>query len=358
MASLVHRSWYSPISSSPLLPLLPFLYAGSKLYELGLTYDRDRERRHRRALPAPVISVGNITTGGTGKTPLTIWLARHFASMGKNPAILSRGYGRRGKDVSRVPTDGNLSDCALHFGDEPTLMAKHLRGLAGVWVGRDRWLSGRKAIQSGADILLMDDGFQHLRLYRDLDLVLVDAHKPFGNGALLPLGPLREPASSLNRADAIIVTRADDPAAAARTIAQMEARFPGKPVFTCRHKLMGPRFGLDGPLIPPPRLHGYTLVAFAGIGKPKQFFDSLYRLGLHISEGIAYPDHYRYGRKDLVRLIHAGRGKDPLLFITTEKDFVRLPAPFQRTVLTAAMEMDFGSDHAAFCNFLENIPSS
>jgi tetraacyldisaccharide 4'-kinase len=352
----VVENWSKPVSKSPMKPLLPCLGFTSGLYLKGLKRDQARAASERQTLPAFVVSVGNLVTGGTGKTPFTIWLARRLSEGHKHVAILSRGYGsgRKAGEAEQAPVDGETGKNISRFGDEPVLMARSLPQIP-VWVGRKRFLAGRSAIRSsGAEILLLDDAFQHLALHRDLDFVLLDAEQPFGNGLLLPLGPLREPIESLSRADAIVLTRANDMEKANATRSQLEARFPGKPIFACRHRLGRFTLGLGGPQVPLDMLRGIPLAAFAGIARPQAFFDSLRDLGLTLRAAVSFPDHYPYGAADIHLLLRNARENGARLLISTEKDLVRLPEEVQSSVLAAALELDFGADREALCRFVDS----
>jgi tetraacyldisaccharide 4'-kinase len=358
IASWLLRNWYAPSSSHLPWILHDLLDLGVKLYRTGLLRHQRRVRLRRRRLPAFVISVGNLVVGGAGKTPLTLWLANHARTLGRNPAILSRGYKRTDASVARVTSSGQSRQEALRFGDEPVLMAR--RGApVPVWVGKDRWRSGILAIQTDrADTLVLDDGFQHLALERDLDLVLIDAHAPFGNGSLLPLGPLREPPGHLDRADAIVLTRAEDPARTQETRTKITEWFPEKPVFSCIHRLIGLNVGIEGQPIPLAALHGRKAIAFAGIARPESFFQLLQKAGVIVSRHFAFPDHHAYLAADMMMLIGAMEESNAPFLITTEKDMVRLSPEFQAFTLATIVEIDFQLEHEAFCSFLRRTFSS
>lgn len=348
------RTWYPPSDSKgSSAALMPFLHWTERLYALGLRRDQERARERCRELPAFVVSLGNLTTGGTGKTPLALWLAKHLREAGWNAAILSRGYGRKKDSVSRVPSDGPTLSLVERFGDEPVLMARKMPATP-VWVGRDRFRSGKAAIREcQAQILILDDGFQHLRLKRNLDLLLLDAHDPFGNGALIPLGPLREPIERISRADAVLLTRADDPERSGRTRRYLREKFPGKPIYSCRHRLVGLRPALAGPALSREHFQSKPAVAFAGIARPEAFFGSLRRLGVRLSRCLDFPDHAPYGHAEKALLMTAVREADARFLITTEKDYVRLPAELQSIVVTTELAVDFGEEEDAFIQFLE-----
>jgi len=352
------RNWYA-LPSSP-VPVLThsLLSLGARLYAMGLHRDQAQARQRQRQLSAFVISVGNLVVGGAGKTPLTLWLANFLPSIGWNPAILSRGYKRRDAALARVPLTGPSLQRVLQFGDEPVLMAGKAQPVP-VWVGKNRWQSGSLAIQNDrVDSLILDDGFQHLALARNLDLVLLDAHNPFGNGALLPLGPLREPPAHLERADAIVLTRAEDTEKSRETRSKITKLFPGKPVFSCTHHLKGLSVGLEGQPIPLTAFRGKKAVAFAAIARPESFYHLLQKAGIGVTRSFTFPDHHQYQEADMAMLMQAVKESHASFLITTEKDMVRLSPDYQTFTLATAVEIDFHSEHQAFCNFLrERLPS-
>jgi len=221
-------------------------------------------------------------------------------------------------------------------------------------VGRRRQLSGQAAIRtSHAEVLLLDDGFQHLALARDLDLVLLDTMNPFGNGALLPLGPLREPIAHLDRADAIILTHANDRATMQQLRSQLNTWFPGKPVFACRHRPVGLHRGVGGPSMPPAMVRNQPVVAFAGIAHPEKFFAMVRDCGAELLSCLVFPDHHVYQHRDIRSLLNVTRATQSRFLITTEKDAVRLPTEIQALLLTLEIEMNFAEDHRDFCFYLD-----
>jgi tetraacyldisaccharide 4'-kinase len=351
--SWCQEAWYGSPSVPPRRSFIfPLLSLGARLYSKGLHRDQQKMRSRARRLPVPVISVGNLTVGGTGKTPFTLWLARYLAHRGHAPAILSRGYGGRSEETARVPLEGDTMSKVARFGDEPVLLSLQAENVP-VWVGKERWKSGQAAIQtSGANVLILDDGFQHLSLERDLDLVLADTNNPFGNGFLLPRGPLREPVERLDRADAIILTRADDERQMSETISRVSSMFPGKPVFASRHQLIGLRRGLTGPMLPLEMIQGRPAVAFAGIAHPAGFFHSLQTLGMELRGQIAFPDHRAFDRSDLELILNKVRKTRAEFIVTTGKDCVRLPPLFRSISITAEIEISFGSQLENFRKFL------
>jgi len=274
-------------------------------------------------LPRPVISVGNLTVGGTGKTPVTASLARYFLAQGLKAAILSRGYGGRRRGVTRLSEGRHVYFKPPEVGEEAYWLARSLPGAA-VYTAPSRYAAGLAAWQDlQPDLFLLDDGFQHFQLHRDLDIVLLDAESPFDNGRVLPRGRLREPASVLAAADVLILTRYE----AHRHQAQLEGtktRFPDKLILTAAISPTGARRFPGGGERPPVDLRGLPLLAFAGLARPRGFARSLEDLGIDLKAFRTFPDHYEYNDGDLASLVQeAARLKAPAL-ITTSKDFARL----------------------------------
>ena len=270
-------------------------------------------------LPCPVISVGNLTLGGTGKTPMVAQLAAELIGRGRSVAVLSRGYGGTANGELVVVSDGkSILVPPERSGDEPYLLAQKVPGLI-VVIGADRYRAAQLALREfKPDLFILDDGFQHLRLQRDLDILLLDATRPLANGYTLPAGFLREPVSAAKRADLVVYTRcgADEP-----------QLFPEKPCCWTRHKIssvMPLGGGTPGGFEP---LQGARITAFSGIASPGSFFDLLEGEGVSLTATISFPDHTSYGEDEIAaicRLKHASRST---LLVTTEKDAVKL-APF------------------------------
>lgn len=289
-----------------LLPLVPAYRLALTLRELRLGTRLEPVRRLR----FPVVSIGNLSTGGAGKTPLTIALAKALARRGLPVDVLSRGYGRRGQRPARVDPDGT----AAEFGDEPLLIARQT-GVP-VYVAGQRYGAGLLAeaeAPAGVSsvnlpaVHLLDDGFQHRQLYRDVDILLLDSRDWLGDG-LLPAGNLREPAEAARRATVIAIPAPD-----------------GAPELEDALRA----WGFEGPVwrlhrkMEVPVVNG-SVAAFCGIARPEQFFAGLEAAGLHIAARLAFPDHHRYIAPDLKRLVTAARKTGATAFITTEKDQVRL----------------------------------
>jgi tetraacyldisaccharide 4'-kinase len=263
---------------------------------------------HRRCstpvvLPVPVVSIGNLTLGGTGKTPLVIALARELASRGWRPAVLSRGYG----SGRRIPLRVTPALPVAEVGDEARELASHLEGI-GVWAGRDRLGSARQAMAAGADLLLLDDGLQHWRLARDCDVTVLDAVARLGNGLTFPAGPLREPAAALGRAQLLVLTGpAGTPAGLPWPAAKPWQAMPAR-------------------LTLPRQLQQRPLLAFCGIGLPQKFFAALQQQDAHLVACRTFPDHHPYARADLERLLAEARDCENAILVTTGKDWQRLEA--------------------------------
>lgn len=280
----------------------------------------------------PVISIGNLTVGGTGKTPVVDLLAKKLLTRGLRVAVVSRGYGGRYRsEVGCVALgDGRFLMSPQDAGDEPFLLATRNPALV-VYVARKRALGVQAAEKAGAQVVILDDGFQHLAVYRNLNIALLDARAPFGNGQLLPAGPLREVPTALRRADLVIMTHADP--------ARASVPFAG-PVLRCRARLADTLTTLDGQPVNWDDLAGKALFAFAGIARPDDFFTALRARGVSLADTMALDDHQDYS-DELLNLLH--RSCDNYkLSITTEKDAVKLrKTGFSRPCLVAPLSLEF-----------------
>lgn len=280
----------------------------------------------RKAVGAKVVCVGNLTTGGTGKTPAVLLAASTLRQRGHEVAILSRGHGRQApkKEVS-VLIDGRAADWRT-CGDEPWMLHHALAGQGvPVLVCPDRVKAGELAVDMyGSRVLVLDDGFQHLRLKRDLDIVLVNARDPWGGRRLLPLGDLREPVSALRRAHLVMITHADRVTAPELEAlrAEIEKIHPGVPVLESAHApdhLLDVKTEQKHPLS---KLKGQSVVALSAIGDPLSFENTLESLGAKLAQTWRYPDHHPFTARDL-KSVEDLRGG--LTLVTTHKDLVRLP---------------------------------
>lgn len=289
-----------------------------------------------KRLPCPTISIGNITTGGTGKTPLTIYIATLLKEAGLSPLIISRGYKGSASSKGGIVSDGrNILMDAGRSGDEPLLMAERLAGVP-VAVGRDRYKIATSAIQQfSPDVILLDDGFQHFQLARDIDIVLLNNARPLGNNRLLPAGPLRELPAAIKKADVIVFTRADNPAGPHP--ATLEEHISGKPRFeACHLPLITEWISEENASNTNGRLPGTDALAnrrayvFCGLADNQSFLDSVRRLAPDIAGHRFFPDHHAYNSGDLSAISRAAREKRANIIITSRKDYVKFrgrPAP-------------------------------
>ena len=285
--------------ASIVLSPLAFVYGAGARLRISL-YDRGLLQRRR--LGRPVISIGNLSVGGTGKTPMVIWLAEHFLAEGRRVAILSRGYRGRGGSS-----------------DEIELMKHRLGGRGLFGVGKDRYAQGKRLEQQGADIFLLDDGFQHTQLARDVDIVLLDRSQPVSEDAVLPAGRLREPVSALDRADIVVETRTNGGEPEASIPAPKAVR-----IFGASTELQGFRRLGDGKWMDAAELGAGPFYAFCGIGNPQAFFLDLRRWRLSVGGERAFRDHHRYTVAEVRTLQDAAERAGAQGLITTEKDFFNL----------------------------------
>ncbi len=287
----------------------------------------------------PVISVGNIAVGGTGKTPVVDWLVKQLVQQGKRPAIISRGYsGSFAGDAGVVSSADGLLMSAAECGDEPYLLARRNRQCL-VIVAKKR-IVGIKAVEirGDIDVVILDDGFQHRAVKRTVDLVLLDTNKPLGNGWPLPAGNLREFSPSLQRADYILMTRSKQK--------RSELHFGYRPFYSC-HKLASLAVDLDGNTLPVAKFTGLKLLAFAGIANPESFFSSLSDIGIIPESKLAFADHDGYNKSTLAQIRTAAVSVDAL--ITTEKDGVKLRADmFDLPCYQIGMDIEIESGEELF----------
>jgi tetraacyldisaccharide 4'-kinase len=313
----------TPSPGFPVQVFLHFLTLLSYLYKLiiqGWVLLYQTHFLKSQKLPCKVLSVGNITLGGTGKTPLVEVLVHIFSALGKKTAVLSRGYGRQSKGISL----GNPKTSFQEIGDEPAMLVRKLKNTP-VFVGPDRFEVGREALKNfQLDVLILDDGFQHLRLKRDLDIVLIDATHPFGEGHLIPRGFLREPVENLNRADLFLITRSDEVNSIEEIGHTLRTLNPRAPIWTCRYEPSTLRKFQDSLEIKLPSLTAQKILAFSGIGNPSSFLNSLRKAGLSPIRFLEFPDHYPYSLEELKRIEDLALTLQVDYVITTEKDEVRM----------------------------------
>jgi len=299
-------------------PLAPLYGAVVRARNRG--FDAHPERAAR--VPVPVVSVGNLSAGGTGKTPLTLFLAEGLEAAGWSNAVLSRGYGgRRDVDPMSVEADSD----PRQTGDEPLLMARWL-GAQRVVVGRKRHAAALRALSQrpGLRCLLLDDGFQHRALHRDLDLLVLDGVRRWGDGRMLPLGDLREPMESVRRAHALVVTRASRVSSRAEIEAWWATHGSGGPIFWVDFTLGGLRRWPSGEAEPLPRAGQGPAFAWCGLGHPEAFYADLLVAGQPWAGSHSFPDHRGPSPADLRRLQALARAEGASWLVCTEKDAVKL----------------------------------
>ena len=302
---------------------------------LGVLYGaitRARKAAYRNGLftvyrlPAPVVSIGNVTTGGTGKTPLVEWVCRVLAKDGSKVCVLTRGYGRVNPETQVVVSDASrILVGERQAGDEPFLLAGKLIGVAAVIANADRVAAGHWAIRNlGTNAFVLDDAFQHLRIARDVDIVTIDATNPWGDGELLPHGRLREDIDGLSRAHCVVITRAEQVESVEdlRTYIQ---KYTSAPVFTSR-MVTASLQTIHGEPVDQNTLTSTSLAAFCGIGNPASFFTHLECAGAHVLLSHAYADHHVYQQNEIDRLIEKAKAAGATALVTTAKDAVKLSA--------------------------------
>ncbi len=319
------------MSVSPLVHMLlrplSLLYGAIVWFRVWL-YARGLLKQKR--LKAPVVSVGNLTVGGTGKTPMVIWIAERLISEGKRVAILSRGYGGSNRTS-----------------DEIELMKLRLQGRAAFGVGKDRFTEGQRIeSQQPVDVFLLDDGFQHLRLARDLDILLMDASRRLAGESLLPAGRLREPLSAMSRANILVFTRTENMPGTVEAIQKLNQY----PVFAAATQLVGfRRLGGEITLLSASEIGAGPFFAFCGLGNHDAFFRDLRDWGLTVCGQLSFPDHHRYTEEDISQIQLGAKRAGANAFVTTEKDeqnlggveFTNAPVYVSVIDLVVSPEADF-----------------
>jgi len=303
------------------------------MYELGVF--------KATVLPCRVISIGNITVGGTGKTPAVIMLAKSLKEKGYRPAVLSRGYGGTSRAAVNVVSDGSrILIEHVEAGDEPVLIARAVTGVP-VLTGPERVKTGRFAVENmKVDVLILDDAFQHRRIHRDLDIVILNREQPFGNCFLLPRGPLREPTEALKRAD-VVIWRDSAP----------DGRYPRYcelgigvfvPVLSVYLRPKDIMNGGTGEAHPLDLMKGKRVCAFAGIASPEAFKKTIESLGWKLASFIDFPDHHRYTDADISCIMRSCTDSSCDAIVTTEKDGIRLThfSDFLKDIFLLRVEME------------------
>lgn len=310
---------------------------------------RNLERRACETVPCPIISVGNLTTGGTGKTPTVQWLARVLQAQGFKVGVAARGYGGRLSEQGALVSDGETTFLsAVEAGDEAVLHARNLPGSV-VAIGADRHRAVALCVAEGAQVVVLDDGFQFWSLPRDFELVLLDAKRPFGNGRLLPLGRLREERAALGRADAVILTRADRPRMDELERNRQEVhRWTKAPLFEAFHAPLDLRDEKLGATWPLSAVKGRAVCAFAGLADNAQFYRLVRELtGVPVDTPLRERgDHHRWIKRDFWQWTSGTLGGKPL--VTTEKDAVKVdPSWFGEPLWSLRIGLSFRADEEA-----------
>jgi tetraacyldisaccharide 4'-kinase len=361
-------------SGNPPPPSLASLLHGFSIFYGAAQRLRATCYRHQvfpsRDLPCKVISVGNITVGGTGKTPMTIHVAAEIKRAGFKVVIVSRGYKGRAEKHGGIVSDGRtLYMDAEQAGDEPYMIACRLKGVP-VVVGKSRFTAGMLAIgKYQPDVIVLDDAFQHLKLKRDIDLVLLDHMRPFGNSYLLPRGVLREPVSSLARSAACILTRcrAGAEEAAMSSLAAIQMLVPGIPVFTSSHVpywyvVHGgahTSFEAFSDVFSPNDLEQVKhrkVFCFSGIARNDDFQHTVKDLGFKVTGLLEFSDHHQYTDEDLATILRRAGDTGADQLITTEKDHARIAFkdPLPMALIVVGVKVSFGDNDRSFSSFLHD----
>ena len=332
---------------------ISFLYRGIVRLRLYL-FSTHFMRKHQ--VGCPVISIGNLTVGGTGKTPVVEKLAKDLTERGRRVAILSRGYksvrrryyGNQPTPVRVVSEGGAILLDSKTAGDEPFMLAKNLRGVA-VVVEKNRVACGLHAVNAlGSDLLILDDGLQYLKLHRRFDLVLIDREAPFGNEHLLPRGTLREPPEHLRRGTHILITKCDG-SDISTLIERIRKYNRTAPILECRHHPVELQNFATGEILPLEKLKGLRAGSLSAIASPESFEQGLRRLGVHLELTQSFADHHRYSKRELDRFLKRCERRGVSCVLTTEKDAVRMPRLIQQSLpiyyLRIEIEIVRGIEH-------------
>jgi tetraacyldisaccharide 4'-kinase len=312
------------------LPLLAaVLWPLEQLYRLGAVLDRHHGQRRAERVDVPVISVGNLVAGGAGKTPVTLLIARRLLDEGRKVGVISRGYGRRTRGLVVVSRGDGAVASASTSGDEPVLLARKEPRLV-VAVAERRIDAARACVSNGCDVVVMDDGFSRHDMIRDLDILVVDAGQGFGNGRMLPAGPLREPPAQARRTGLVWMSKASP-----------DSKSPLGDAIPCVRSDWRPAWLSDGSLSPVAEtasLRGARVAAFCGIARPEAFRDTLTALGAEVVHFASFGDHESLSTKAMARFRAAARATGAGQLVCTEKDIVRLEVADADGIRALAME--------------------
>jgi len=341
----------------PILFSLEWVLAGlSCLYGIGVWFWLwlyEKKIMPAKELPCFVISIGNIVAGGAGKTPMTLYVAKLLKEIGKNPAVISRGYKGSYKEESMIVSDGQMVfSKAEESGDEPFMMASRL--LFPVVVGKDRYRAGLMALdclKPMPDVMVLDDGFQHVKLKRNLNLLLFDFRKPLGNKRLLPAGRLREGVQgSAKRADAVIFTRCSEKKDTGSPVNEVLHFFPNAPVFKTFHKPHISRWIKLAENLPEPEsnmtaLKGKKAVLFSGLADNQVFYDSVTGFDINVLHHLEFEDHHRYKTSDCLMINRMAMKNQADLILTTQKDRVKIDPCFKWAVDFLLIDIQIEFEH-------------
>lgn len=339
----------------------PFLFPLSAGFRFGVALRYSVYKRgwlKTRRLARPVVSIGNLTVGGTGKTPLVVSVANILLRRGWKPGILTRGYSRRSKEELMVvePGSGRHPD-AQKIGDEPALLARTLPQVP-IVICADRFRGGQAAeAQFQVDAHILDDGFQHLALARDLDVVALDATQAVSDWSLLPAGRQREPLSAIERAQIVVLTRTDstDPESLEQSVLRVH---PAAKIFRSRTELLGWTNALSGEAISTEAVRDQKVAAFCGVGNPQAFFADLRRWGFSLVAEDAFPDHHVYTSEEIQHLAARARKSGAAALLTTQKDAVKFRPDWKSglPILACAIEaqlLDAADFESTLLSYLE-----
>jgi tetraacyldisaccharide 4'-kinase len=326
-----------------------------------------------KSLPCTVISIGNITAGGTGKTPMTVYIAELVHGLGYKVAVISRGYKGELEKIGGIVSNGKTVLMGPEkAGDEPFMLAGRLKNIP-VIVGKNRFEAGIKAVKKfNLNVIVLDDAFQHLKLKRDINLMLLDAKRPFGNSYLLPRGILREPPSSLLRSDAFILTRfaLASKNEVEQSLTELEEYIQPKPIFKASHTPYA-YLVKKGTLVPFEEisrrsffydfdfLRDRKVLAFAGIARNEDFLHTVGSFNCDISNFIEFEDHHKYSDNDIERIISQAEKASVEFLMTTEKDFARIAnrITWPTDLVVIGIEISFTNDSKAFADFIKGTLS-
>ena len=320
-------------------------------------YFYDRKILTSLNLDCGVISVGNIVAGGAGKTPIVIWLAKHFRNSGYRVAIILRGYKRKAKSETGIVSDGTKTLLSLEeSGDEAFMIALELPEIP-VLVSKNRYKAGIEAIRKWkTQVIILDDGFQHQQLKRDLDIVVIDSKRPFGNGQILPAGILREPKQSLQRADLLLLTHTNSASNLSQIRSKIETIAGQKTIFESQyHPTKLYKLG-DSQDLSLESLKNQRILLVCGIGNPRTFVHTVEGYQPSHLELMAFSDHYQYRRKDILRIQRRASIMKADIIVTTQKDEQKLRRyADQLLILVLAIEVRFLPEHGRSIKDMLNL---